>query len=294
MSAFDAVDLGLLPPPDVVETLDYEAILDALKADFVERWPAFDAWVESDPVLKLLEVAAWRELLLRARVNDAARAVMLATATGADLDNLVALLDVRRRVLDPGDPDAAPPVPPTLETDAELRRRAQFALEATTAAGTAGRYTFYALGADPRVRDAAATSPEGGAVLISVVARDNGGVPDAALLAAVEAAVTAPAVRQLCDTVTVAPATLIDVAVTAALDVVDGPGAGVALATAEARVRALFDGAPIGRPIALSALYAALHVEGVRAVALSAPAADVAVGPSAAARLTALTLTAAP
>lgn len=291
---FDAVDLGALPPPDVIEALDYEAILDALKADFVARWPAFDAWVESDPVLKLLEVAAWRELLLRARVNDAARAVMLATATGADLDHLAALVDVGRRVIDPGDPDAIPPVAPTSESDAELRRRTQLALEAATAAGTAGRYTFYALGADPRVRDAAATSPAPGAVLISVVARDNAGAPDPALLAAVAAVVAAPAVRQLCDTVTVAAATLIDVAVTAELTLIPGPGAPAALAAAEARVRALFDGAPIGRALARSALYAALHVEGVVSVALAAPTADVAVGPTEAARLTALTLTVAP
>ena len=49
---------------------------------------AFTALVESDPAWTILEVAAYRELLLRQRINDASRAVMLAFATGADLEHL--------------------------------------------------------------------------------------------------------------------------------------------------------------------------------------------------------------
>ena len=89
------IDLSLLPAPAVVETLDYEAILSALKADLIARAPelAPALQLESEPLVKLLEVAAWRETVLRARINDAARAVMLPWATGADLDNLAARYD---------------------------------------------------------------------------------------------------------------------------------------------------------------------------------------------------------
>ncbi len=125
---FTAVDLSQLPAPDVVELLDYETILAAMLADLRARDAAFDALVESDPAFKILEVAAFRELLLRQRVNEAARGVMLAYAAGSDLDQLAALFGVQRLVLDPGNPAALPPVPSSYEGDAELRRRVQLSL----------------------------------------------------------------------------------------------------------------------------------------------------------------------
>ena len=88
MSSFTAIDLSNIPAPEVVETLDFSAILAAMVADLQARDPAFTALVESDPAWKILEVAAYRELLLRQRINDASRAVMLAFATGADLEHL--------------------------------------------------------------------------------------------------------------------------------------------------------------------------------------------------------------
>ena len=44
---------------------------------------------------------AYRELLIRQRVNDAARGVMLATASGTDLDNLAANFNVERLLITP-------------------------------------------------------------------------------------------------------------------------------------------------------------------------------------------------
>jgi len=65
MSSFTAVNLSRLPVPDVIEQIDYESLLSALRADLQARLPTFDAWLESDPIVKLLEVAAYREMLLR-------------------------------------------------------------------------------------------------------------------------------------------------------------------------------------------------------------------------------------
>ncbi len=88
------IDLASLPLPDAVEVLDYETILSALKQVMVALLPdaADELQLESSAILKVLQVCAMRELLLRARVNDSVCAVMLATATGADLDGLVAML----------------------------------------------------------------------------------------------------------------------------------------------------------------------------------------------------------
>lgn len=61
-----AIDLSRLPPPDVIEALDYENILQAKKDRLAELLPKLDAFLESDPAIKLLEICAYDELLLPA------------------------------------------------------------------------------------------------------------------------------------------------------------------------------------------------------------------------------------
>lgn len=51
--SFTGVDLSRLPAPDVIEALDFETLRAAWIADFQAKFPAFDATVESDPVVKL-------------------------------------------------------------------------------------------------------------------------------------------------------------------------------------------------------------------------------------------------
>ncbi|EJT83141.1 Phage baseplate assembly protein J, partial [Pseudomonas putida S11] len=71
-----AIDLSQLPAPQVLEDLDYEDLYQADLATF--RAHMGDNWsapLESDPVTKLLEVGAYRKLLNRSRVNDAAKAL---------------------------------------------------------------------------------------------------------------------------------------------------------------------------------------------------------------------------
>ncbi|MEM7269512.1 MAG: baseplate J/gp47 family protein [Pseudomonadota bacterium] len=293
MSAFDGVDLAALPPPDLVEELNYETILASLLDDLRDKWPAFDALVESDPAIKLAEVSAYLAFLLRQRVNDAARAVLLPTSTGADLDNLAALFGVARLVIDPGDADAAPPVPPKLEDDPALRRRAQLALEASTAAGTKGRYLFYALGADPLVADAAVSAhdPSPGDVTIAVLSADPASwIADAALISAVNTIVQADDVRALCDTVIVTAAQVIDYEVEATITYLPGAAAEAAESVATERIEALAAERRLGRDLTRSAVFAALHAPGVHNVVLTKPAADVIVGPLEAARCTSITL----
>ena len=41
MTGFSVIDLAKLPSPDVVETLDFEKILQDLKADLLTRAPEF-------------------------------------------------------------------------------------------------------------------------------------------------------------------------------------------------------------------------------------------------------------
>lgn len=274
-----AVDLSRLPAPDVVEALDFETILAARKADFLARFPEFTAFVESDPALKLLEVGAYRELILRQRVNDAARAVLVAYAMGADLDQLGAVFGVTRREIEPADAEAGTAA--VMESDSDLRRRILLAPDSYSVAGPTAAYVFHALSASGDVADAAATSPAPGEVVVSVLAVDGDGTADQELLDLVEAAVGADDVRPLTDQVTVQSAGIVPFAITAQLTLYAGPDADLILAAANAGLQALLaQNRQIGRDIPRSALFAALHVAGVQNVALVAPAADVVIGPT--------------
>ncbi|WOH61904.1 baseplate J/gp47 family protein [Bradyrhizobium sp. BWC-3-1] len=290
-SNFTAVDLSQLPFPDAVEPLDFETILAAMVADLVARDPSFSAMVESDPAHKVLEVAAYREFLLRQRVNESIKATTLAYAIDADLDNIAANYNVQRLLLDAGNPDAIPPVPPTYESDEALRRRVQLAFEGFSTAGPEGAYLFHALSADADVLDAAATSPTPGAVSVAVLSRVDDGVASAELLAAVTAAL-GDDVRPMTDNVTVQAAVILPYTVVATIKTYSGPDASVVMAAAQAAIEAYTESSMrLGRDITLSAIYHALHQDGVQNVTLTQPTADIVADWNEAARCTAITLT---
>ena len=91
------IDLSKLPAPQLIEELDYESILSQMRTKMREICPEWTGYeLESDPANKILEVAAYREMLLRQRVNEAARGVMIAFATGSDLDHLAAFYPEER------------------------------------------------------------------------------------------------------------------------------------------------------------------------------------------------------
>lgn len=274
MTNYTPIDLSTVPAPNVVEALSYEAILAAMLADLQARDTAFTALVESDPAYKILEVAAYRELLIRQRVNDGARAVMLAYATGSDLENLSALFGVTRKTLDEGDATALPPIPPTFETDAALRYRTQLALEGLSTAGPIGAYQFHALSVDG-VKDAGIQGPpdtDPGEVLVTILSATGSGTAGAPLIAAVDAALNAEDVRPLTDQVTVQSATIVSYEVIATLYIPTGPDPTAVQTAALASVQAYVESRHrVGLDVRLSGLYAALHVGGVERVTLSAP-----------------------
>jgi phage-related baseplate assembly protein len=289
---YTAIDLSQLPAPSIVEPLDYETIRTAMLADLVARMPSFSALLESDPVVKLVEVCAYRELLIRQRVNDACRGVMIAKAVGSDLDHLAALFAAQRLQLTPGDAAAIPPVAPTFESDADFRRRVQLSLEGFSTAGPIGAYIYHALSADPDVLDASATSPLPGDVVVTVLSRTGSGAASPALVAAVQAALSADDVRPLCDTVGVQSATIVNWHIAATLTCYPGPDRAVILAAAQAAAQAYAaDQHRLGRDVTLSGIYAALHRPGVQRVALVNPVADIVIADHQASWCTAITLT---
>lgn len=294
MSGFTAIDLSKLPSPDVIESLNFETILQFIKDDFTERAPEHAGVLdlESDPLVKLMESAAYVVLTLRQRVNDASRAVMLAYAGGADLDNLAALFAVERLVMKPGDLDAIPPVPPTYEDDVRLRRRVQLSLEGHSTAGPVGSYLFWGLSADPRVKDIDVASPNPGEVLITVLSIEGNGISDQGLLDTVDAALNHEDVRPLTDQVTVQSATVIDYQVQAELTFYAGPDTEIVRQAAQqAVIDYVAEHHALGHDITLSGLYAALHQPGVQNVIITSPASDITVQPHQAAHCSSLSVT---
>lgn len=272
--SFTGVDLSRLPAPDVIEPLSFEAIYAQALAQFQVYFPEYDTPVESDPVVKLLQLFAYRELLLRQRVNDAARAVMPAYAIGADLDAVAAIVGVERFILDPGDPDLG--IDPTYESDDSLRRRMVLAPEGFSVAGPEGAYIFHALSADSDVLDASAVSPAPGEVVVTVLSRTAPGTAGAEVLAAVEAKVNDKSIRPLTDQVTVQSADIVPFAIIATLTFLSGPDRSLVLAEAQARLADhLAATLRLGRDVTRAGIIAALFPEGVQNIDLVSPAADI-------------------
>ncbi|RDD34736.1 baseplate assembly protein J [Wolbachia endosymbiont of Cylisticus convexus] len=67
--------------PNIIEQLNFEEIFSRMKEELVNRDTSFTGLVESDPAMKVLEVAAWRELLLRQRINEAVRKILSLMST---------------------------------------------------------------------------------------------------------------------------------------------------------------------------------------------------------------------
>lgn len=277
------IDLSQLPPPQIVDEPDFETLLTERKAEFVALYPteeqeavARTLMFESEPVVKILQENVYRELLLRQRINEAAQAVMVAYAISGDLDQLAANNNVERLTVTPADDTQIPPVAAEMESDSDLRQRIPAAFEGMSVAGPTGAYEFHAMSADGRVADASAISPLPAEVTISILSREGSGIADEDLLRTVSDALNDENVRPVGDRVTVQSARIMDYAVEAVLYVYPGPATEPVLAAAKVQLTSYInEQRRLGRDIRRSAIYAALHVNGVQRVELIQPAADV-------------------
>jgi phage-related baseplate assembly protein len=261
MGNFTAIDLSKLPAPKVIEELSYEEIFQDILSDFLEKNPTYSTLLESDPAMILLEVCAYRELLLRNRINEAAKATMLAYATGSDLENLGAHLGVQKLIG---------------ESDDQLRQRIQLAPEAFTNAGSIGAYTFHALSASSDIKSVSVKSPNPGEVLVTILSKTGNGVASEGLIDAVLDKLSEEDVRPLTDQVSVQSAEIINYSVEAVITVYSGPSSAVVETEARAALDKFLDERhAIGKLVALSGIYDALHVDGVKKVQLIHPASDV-------------------
>ncbi len=293
------IDLSQLPPPVVVEPLDFETLFAQRKAAFIAMYPedeqeeiARTLELESEPITMLLEENCYRELLLRQRVNEAARAVMLAYSTDSDLDNLAVNFNVERLTIQEEDDSVTPPIEAVMESDPDLRTRTQQAFEGLSVAGPTAAYEFWGRSADGRVADISAVSPTPACVTISVLSREGDGTASDDLLSVVAAALNDEEVRPVADRVTVQSAEIVPYQIDATLYIYPGPEAEPVRQASEQQLQAYIAAQNrLGHDIRLSAIYAALHVEGVQRVELAQPVADIVLSDYQASHCTEYTIT---
>ncbi|KRP50486.1 baseplate assembly protein [Pseudomonas poae] len=277
MNSFAAIDLSQLPPPQIVEQIDFEQILAERKAYMISLWPAEEQAqiaarleIESEPLTKLLQENTYRETVWRQRVNEASLANLLATARGTDLEQLAGNFNVKRLVIQQGKANAVPPIPTLMESDDSLRERAQMAWEGLSTAGPRNSYIFHARAADGRVADATAESPSPAVAVVTVQSLLGDGTAPPELLAVVNAYLSDDDRRPVADRLTVQGAQILNYQVKAKLYLLSsGPESEPILAAAEQRLLAyVHQRRRLGMEVSESALHAALHVEGVRKVEL--------------------------
>lgn len=243
MSGFTPIDASTLPKPDVIEDIDYEVILAQNMAAYENLFDAdnkeiFDAHVESDPAIKLIQLFSYKEMGFLQKINNKCLAQTLAHAEGADLEHIGFRLGVIRAVVDEGDPNHIPPIEPTYESDTVYRRRIQLAVEALSTAGSKGAYKFHGLsvGDEPStmtvetpipgqivvtyefapngfsslVKDVNPFSPSPCEITIPVLGWNGNGVPSQEILDKVEAHLSEDKTRPQGDRVTVQAADVIE------------------------------------------------------------------------------------
>lgn len=269
------INLASLPAPQVIEELTFEGILADMKADLIARFPQVEPvlQLESSVAVKVLQACAYRELLLRARVNDAARSNLLAFSTGGDLDHIGATFGVERLVVTP----ATDSDPAVMEDDDRFRQRIQLGIVAYSVAGPIEAYIFHGLTADPSILDVAVNNPHTNRIEITVLSSTGNGAASSDQLERVADALSPTNARPLTDDVRVRSATIIEQPVNVRLVLPRGPAPEAVRALAETRIRAYCNQRRrIGRALRIDGIISAARSAGEMEQAIvEAPLADI-------------------
>jgi len=281
MTTYTDINLQDLPAPDAIKNVDYESILQTAKDKFAELSPETTALQsEADPSVKNMEVASYLAMGNRQEVNDGVRAVMVAFSKGSDLDHLAVPFHLKRLVIDPGDPDATPPIAPTMESDDDFRERIAQSPEGYSVAGPRGAYEFHAGSASGDVKDVLAENSGPAQVTVTVLSHTGNGTASSELLDTVAARLNDEDVRPLGDQVTLQSAGILEYSVVAELSFYNGPDKSVVFAEAQNRLNTYIQKQHrLGGEVVDDGIKAALRPTGVKKVNLS-DWSDIVAGPT--------------
>lgn len=269
----------LLPAPDAIETISLEALIEARISDFTTRAAeaGFDydvGSIETDPIKIDQTTGAYREVLMRARVNQGIRAVLPAYAQGSDLDNIAARANVERLTLVPANGST----PAVMESDSSLLVRYLTSF-ATPSAGSVDAYIHHAIIAWPYARDIAVLGPGvhgvPGRAAVYLLA-DGGAVVPSDTVQEVREYLRQDHIKPLTDDVVVAPAGIITYAVDLTITLPRGPDPAAVAAAAKAAVEKVCDARyAIGAKVFVNSIEGAAYVGNVLRVTRAQPAGDI-------------------
>lgn len=247
MSGLPIINLADLPLPNVLGDLDYDRELKGVIADFVARWklfvekypdlhlPQYDVeTLETDPAILQLENGAFVAMLVLARINDAARGLMLASAEGTDLEHFAADFNVKRMTIRP----AAGDVPAIMESNQDLRTRRNLAPDGYAAAGPEDAYRFFALSADPSIKEAEAIKGQDNRVDVVLLSRDGTGAVPGSIVTKVHEALSPKKTRPLTDNLHVRSASIVEQKISVRLTIPFGPDRSAVVQKAKASITA--------------------------------------------------------
>ena len=172
MSRLSVINIGELPTMEVIEVISTEDILAARMEQFKALWALYDppaaaqydvAMLEFDPIKINQECSTYFELMMRNRVNQAARDVTLAFGYGNNLEGIASRY-----------PGGVPRL--DNESDDRYRRRIWLSPNVLSPHGTAEAYVFWALTADPTLHDASAVTIEGTGRVFLTIMPESGSV----------------------------------------------------------------------------------------------------------------------
>lgn len=265
--------------PNVVEALDYASILKAMRDDAVARFPAISPYIdlETEPSRIILEVAAYRETLLRARINDAARqSSSYWFASGSTLDYAANFYDVTRM---------------TGETDERLRLRIWLAITGRSTGGTAQRYRLIALEASSDVSDAYVWRADPSPVVnVAIRSALNNGIASPELLTTVRDALNDPRVRMVNDTINVIQSVTVSQPVSANIWLLPSQTSTDLTAIKDGLLAAWAQESSIGFDLSKAWITAKLMQPGIQHVEVLAPTQNIVVSQHEAIAITTVTL----
>lgn len=253
--------LNQLAEPEIVKVESFEPLLAEFKAEVLAYVEARDPQKaarlaesldnDSELLTMVLQAFTLRLQTHERKYNARIKQMLAWWAEGSNLDARLADMGLERRTISEGDPNAFPPVPAEVETDAAARiryylaphapaagSRLQYRREAMTLgeraavtvdAPEAGRmvvtYTFAPDGYAAQVKDANGRRPRPGEVVVTMLARTADGVPPAELLDAARAHFAREDVRPETDLVTVRGADIVRYRIRAVVFINTGPDA---------------------------------------------------------------------
>lgn len=286
-SIYPEIALMNLPPPQIIETPEFETLYEEMWALFLTLSPQYAYRLESDPIVKVIQAWCYRELQIRERINKAALGQLLAFAEGSDLDHLAAASGLERMLVQAANPNANPPIDAVYESDDRLRFRIQLRQKSWATAGAADHYRFWAYSADVRVKDVNVFSPDnqngynmGGQVVITILSTEGNNIPTEELMDSVRELVLRDDVKVLTDLVTVEAAVPRQINVTAQIILLPGTPYAVYEASQQRLIDAFNARKRLGMDFTRGFAIDALFDEGVSNVVLTHPSASVVVAPN--------------